>query len=162
VRKYTGEIVGDKAIESAVNLALNTPSVCNRQASKVYLINDNQKVQDILKIQGGLSGYTEGIHQLLILTTDRNYFYTVGERNQFYIDGGMFLMNLLYALHYNEIAACPANWGKTVKEEKNIYNVVSIPKSEKIICIIPIGIAPSEFRVTLSQRRDLSEVLVHL
>ncbi len=24
-----------------------------------------------------------------------DYFYTVGERNQFYIDGGIFLMNLL-------------------------------------------------------------------
>ncbi|CAH7141080.1 Nitroreductase [Vibrio chagasii] len=161
IRKFTGEMVPDESIESAVRLALNTPSVCNRQASKVYLISDTERVKKILKIQGGLTGYTENINQLLILTVDRNYFYTIGERNQFYIDGGMFLMNLLYALHYNKIANCPANWGKTIAQERKIFDVVELPKSEKILCIIPIGIAEDEFRVTLSQRRKLSEVLVY-
>ncbi len=162
IRSFTGELVPITVIEEAVSLATNTPSVCNRQASKVYLVNDKESVDSILMIQGGLSGYTENINQLLVLTTDRNYFYTIGERNQFYIDGGMFLMNLLYALHYKKIANCPANWGKTKKEEEKIYDFVSIPRSEKIICIIPIGIAKDEFRVTLSKRRCLSEVMVSL
>ncbi|OBT13677.1 nitroreductase [Vibrio sp. UCD-FRSSP16_10] len=160
IRKFTGDKVDREAIEKAITLALNTPSVCNRQASKVYLIDDKDKVTNILKLQGGLSGYTENISQLLILTTDRNLFYTIGERNQFYIDGGMFLMNLLYALHFYRIANCPANWGKTIKEEKRLEQFFKINSSEKIICIIPIGVAEDEFRVTLSKRRDLDEVLI--
>lgn len=159
IREYTGEKVPIALIEKAIGLALNTPSVCNRQASKVYFLNDKNKVLDILKIQGGLVGYTDNITQLLILTVDRNYFYTIGERNQFYIDGGMFLMNLLYALHFYKIANCPIHWGKTVQEEKGLESVLTIPESEKIICMIPIGIAKEKFKVTLSQRRDLTEVL---
>ncbi|MFS2000994.1 nitroreductase family protein [Vibrio breoganii] len=158
IRKFTGEKAPLKAIKSAIQIALNTPSVCNRQASKVYLIDDKKKVDEILRIQGGMTGYTQNISQVLILTVDRNYFYTIGERNQFYIDGGMFLMNLLYGLHYNKIANCPANWGKTIQEEKQLVDIIELPKSEKIMCIVPIGLAENKFRVTLSKRRNLSEV----
>ena len=160
VREYTGEFIPNEVIEQAISLALNTPSVCNRQAAKVYLLDDKEKIDKLLHIQGGLSGYTKNIHQLLILTIDRNYFYTIGERNQLYIDGGMFLMNMLYALHYYKIANCPANWGKTIQEEKQLSGIVDIPESEKIMCIVSIGVATEYFRVTLSQRRELSEVLI--
>lgn len=162
IRDYTGELIPTAKIEQAISLALNTPSVCNRQASKVYLLNDKARIEKLLNIQGGLTGYTNNVNQVLILTTDRNYFFSVGERNQFYIDGGMFLMNMLYALHYYGIANCPANWGKTIQEEKKLAGIISIPESEKIICIVPIGIAKDEFRVTLSQRRELQEVLIKL
>lgn len=162
VREYTGELVPNDLVEQAITLALNTPSVCNRQACKVYLLEDKVRIDKLLTIQGGLSGYTKNINQVLLLTVDRNYFYTIGERNQFYIDGGMFLMNMLYALHFYKIANCPANWGKLIQEEKQLAGVVDLPESEKIICVVPIGIAKEEFRVTLSQRRELNEVLVKI
>ena len=158
VRNYTGAKIERNLIEKAISLASNAPSVCNRQASKVYLIENKSKIDEILKIQGGFTGYSENVVQLLIVTSDRNYFYTVGERNQFYIDGGIFLMNLLYALHFYKIANCPANWGKLIRDEKLLQNYVTLPQSEKIICMIPIGVAQNEFRITLSKRRSLKEI----
>jgi len=162
VRNFTGEIIDDSIIKKAVKLALTSPSVCNRQASKVYLLQDKNKIDKTLSIQGGFSGFSENVNQLLILTNDRNYYYTVGERNQFYIDGGIFLMNLLYSLHYYKIANCPANWGRTVAYEKKLSSIIDIPESEKIICMIPIGKAESEFRITLSKRKNLEEVLKYI
>lgn len=158
IRNFTGELVPTDSIKNAVQIAINTPSSCNRQSSKVYLVEDKIKIDSILTIQGGMNGFTDNINQLLIVTVDRNYFFSIGERNQFYIDGGMFLMNLLYGLHFNKIACCPANWGKVKQDEDLLDNVIKIPESEKIICLVPIGIAESEFRVTLSKRRDLKEV----
>lgn len=162
IRNYTGEKVNHELIEKAISLSLTAPSVCNRQANTVYLLEDKQKIAKVLKIQGGFTGYEDKVSQLLILTNNRNYYYTVGERNQFYIDGGVFLLNLLYSLHFYKIANCPANWGKTVKDEKDLDKVISIPKSEKIICLIPIGIATDKFRVTLSKRRNVEETLIKL
>lgn len=162
VRDFTGELVSHSIIEQAVKVAMNAPSACNRQASKVYLLEDKSKIDKLLSVQGGLTGYTQNINQILILTVDRSYFYTVGERNQFYIDGGIFLMNLLYGLHYFKVANCPAHWGKTIQEERMLSGFLNIPESEKIICVIPIGVAVDSFRVTLSQRRDLSEVLINI
>ncbi|PRX42478.1 nitroreductase family protein [Salegentibacter salegens] len=162
IRTYTGEKVKPELIEKAISLSLTAPSVCNRQANTVYLLEDKEKIDKVLKIQGGFTGYEEKVSQLLILTNNRNYYYTVGERNQFYIDGGVFLLNLLYSLHFYNIASCPANWGKMVKDEKELDKIISIPKSEKIICLIPIGIATANFRVTLSKRRNVEETLKKL
>jgi nitroreductase len=160
IRSFTQQLVDDNRIRKAIELAATSPSVCNRQASKVYYINEKVKIMDILKIQGGFNGFSQDVSQLLILTTNRNAFYSVGERNQHYIDGGIFLMNLLYALHFYEIANCPANWAKTYKEEKQIRRFVQIPKSEKVICLIPIGIAPNNFRICRSERKNIQEILV--
>lgn len=162
IRTYTGEKVEHALIKKAIRLSLTAPSVCNRQANTVYLLEDKQKIDEVLKIQGGFRGYEEKVSQLLILTNNRNYYYTVGERNQFYIDGGAFLLNLLYSLHFYKIANCPANWGKMVKDEKALDKIISIPQSEKIICMIPIGIATENFRVTLSKRRNVEETFIKL
>ena len=159
VRNFTGQKIEFNKILKAINLAKNAPSVCNRQASKVYLIEDKQKIDAILKIQGGFNGYEQNVSQLLIVTNDRSYYYTLGERNQFFIDGGIFLLNLLYALHFFKIGNCPANWGKIVQEEKLLEKIIQIPKAEKIICLIPIGELVNNFKVTLSKRRDVNEIL---
>ena len=157
VRDFTGEKIDLDLIRSVVELANTAPSVCNRQASNVYLIEDKEKIDKILKIQAGFTGYSKNVSQLLILTNDRKYYYTVGERYQFYIDGGLYLMNLLYALHYYGVGNCPANWGKTIKEEIAIRKVIDIPISEQIICLVPIGELKEQFRSTLSERRSISE-----
>lgn len=159
VRDFTGELIPLELIKKVIKLANTAPSVCNRQASKVYLLEDKELIDYSLKIQGGLTGYTDNINQILILTCNREYFYTIGERNQLYIDGGIYLMNLLYALHYYKIACCPANWGKTIQDEKRLAKKININDAEQIICMIPIGVATENFNVTLSYRRSVEEVL---
>ena len=157
VRDFTGERIRMTTLQKVIDLANTAPSVCNRQASNVYLLEDKEKIEKTLRIQAGFTGYTNKVSQLLILTNDIKFYYTVGERNQFYIDGGAYLMNLLYALHYYEIGNCPANWGKTNSDDADIRKIINIPVSEKIICMIPIGVVKNDFRTTLSLRRNHSE-----
>jgi nitroreductase len=125
----------------------------------VNLVDNKKKIDDILMIQGGLKGYSEKLSQLIVLTSDRNYFYSIGERYQLYIDGGIYLMNLLYALHYYEIAACPAHWGMPIESDKKVEKILGLNESEKIICLIAIGKPVAEFKTTLSTRRTCAENL---
>lgn len=159
VRSFTGEKVPFQTIEKVIEIAKNAPSVCNRQPTKVYYVENKEKIDKVLQLQGGLTGYTNGISQLMIVVSDRNYFYSVGERNQLYVDGGIFLMNLLYALHFYKIAACPAHWGHNNDKDKQIMRELSLSESEKVICVIPIGIPKDKFKTTLSLRRDNNEIL---
>lgn len=159
VRSFTGKKIPFETIYKVIELAKNAPSVCNRQPTKVYYTDNIEKIKTILEIQGGLRGYTDGIVQLLIVVSDRNYFYSIGERNQLYVDGGIFIMNLLYALHYYEIAACPAHWGHNYSKDRQIQKEVYLSDSEKVICLIPIGIPKENFKTTLSLRRNNNEVL---
>lgn len=160
IRNYSGNKIPHSQIKEAIKIANTAPSVCNRQASNVYLVENKDKIDGLLKVQGGFAGYSENVTQLLIVTNDRKYYYTVGERNQFYIDGGIYLLNLLYALHFMKIANCPANWGKTKEDEKRLKPFIAIPQSEKIICMIPIGEAMESFSTTLSKRRPVEETFI--
>lgn len=159
IRKFSGEIIPIETIYKVIELAKSAPSVCNRQPAKVYLIQNKNIIDSIFRIQGGLTGYTENVMQLIVLSSDRNYFYSVGERNQLYIDGGIFLMNLLYSLHYYGIGACPAHWAMTNLEDAKIQRIINLKKSEKVICIISIGVPSEPITTTLSKRRNISEIL---
>lgn len=160
VRSFSGEKIPIETINKVIELAKTAPSVCNRQPNKIYYIDNKSKIEKIFEIQKGLKGYSDEIVQLLVLVSDRNYFYSVGERNQLYIDGGIFLMNLLYALHFYKIGACPAHWGLNKDEDKKIKVELNIKDSEKVICLIPIGIPKSNFLTTLSLRRNYDEILI--
>ena len=159
VRSFTGEKIPIETINKIIDLAKTAPSVCNRQPTKVYYVEIKSKIDQIFDIQQGLRGYSDEIVQLLVLVSDRNYFYTIGERNQLYIDGGMFLMNLLYAIHFHNVGACPAHWGLNYKQEKEIHKELNLTDSEKVICLVPIGIPKNEFKTTLSLRRNNDEIL---
>jgi nitroreductase len=159
VRNFTGEKISKDVLGKVVDLANQAPTVCNRQGVSVNLVDNKDKIDEILSIQGGLKGYSDSLSQLIVLTSDRSYFYSIGERYQLYIDGGIYLMNLLYALHYYEIAACPAHWGMPIEADIKVQKIIGLNDSEKIICLIAIGKPVDKFKTTLSLRRSFNENL---
>lgn len=159
IRNFSPELIPINKIRDVIEIAKNSPSVCNRQPNKVHFTQNKKIIDQVLSVQGGLTGFTQNINQIMVLTADRNYFFSIGERNQLYIDGGVFLMNLLYALHYHKIAACPANWGKEHKDDIIIKEILNLSASEKVICVVAIGYINGEVKYTLSKRRSADEVL---
>jgi len=157
VRNFTGEKIAVEKLKKVVNLANNAPSVCNRQPIKLYLVENKNLIDKIFEIQGGLKGYSSELSQMIIVSCDRSYFYSVGERNQLYIDGGIYLMNLLYALHYYQIAACPAHWGMPVGADKKMRELLKLPETLQIICLVAIGVPTDNFMTTLSLRKKSDE-----
>ena len=75
-----------------------------------------------------------------------------------YIDAGIYLMNLLYSLHYHKIAACPLNWYATVEEDQQLHDLLSIPESQKIVAIIACGNAKENLKLVNSNRLSIEEV----
>ncbi len=158
VRSFKSEIIKLSRVKMAIDLASNAPSVCNRQSTSVYYTENIIKINSVFAIQQGLRGFDEGVKQLLVVTTNINYFHFITEKNQPYIDGGIFLMNLLYSLHFYEIAACPAHWCLDIACDKKIRNLLNIKDSEKIISLIAIGNPNDIFETTPSIRRSVSEI----
>jgi len=90
-----------------------------------------------------------------MLTGELGVFGYSNERNQVFIDCGMYAMNLLYALHYNEIAACIMNCSFDYDKEQEIKNISQIGESEVLIAMVSCGIAPTEFKIATSPRYSL-------
>lgn len=109
IRDFGEENINKNDIIEVVNMATKTPSVCNRQGYKVYHIPDNSLLKQVLKIQDGLRGNGENLKDILLVKSSREYMIAANERNQTYIDGGMFLMTLIYALTFKNLATYTLN-----------------------------------------------------
>lgn len=108
VRSYADEPVSREALKKVVEISLRTPSVCNRQSVRVRILDDARIIGEALKIQGGFGGYAMP-PALMVVTSDLRAFMGAQERNEAFVDGGLFSMSLLYALESERLTACPLN-----------------------------------------------------
>lgn len=160
IRQFDSDrAVSRQTIESAVAMAIKTPSVCNRQTWKVYSYSDRDTKKRILAHQNGNRGFGDSASQILIVTSDLNYFMTPAERNQCFIDGGMFAMSLVYALHSLCVGTCCLNWSADYKRDLALKAEAEIPQAESVIMMIAVGHLPDNFVVASSPRKKLSEIV---
>lgn len=139
VRDFSKKTVSVEKYNLAFKLAEKTPSVCNRQPWKVYFIRDKTIIREIFKIQYGFKGFGHNIDSVILITSDVSYMVDYKERNQAYIDGGMYAMSLLYSLTYAGIGSCALNAAFSIKEEKRLKDLLGVTKSEVMIEFIVTG-----------------------
>lgn len=156
VRNFSEINIPPIDLEDALIIAKKTPSACNRQSWRTHVFSDKKQIQEILEIQGGNRGFGHMTNKLIIITGELAVFGHSFERNQVFIDGGMYAMNLLYALHYKQIATCPLNCSTTPEKDKNLRLLCNIPPSEVFIVMIACGIPPENFKLASSPRYDIS------
>jgi nitroreductase len=159
VRHFNEQPIDISKIKDVISLARNAPSVCNRQGFKAKFINNQKLVQDVLEIQNGLNASSKTVQQLFIVSVDRSIFVSASEWYQGFIDGGIFLQNLLYSLHYHEIAAVSLNWSKHYFLDLKMEKLLNLHPSEKIISVVAVGYPINEFKVPQSTRKKVSEIL---
>jgi nitroreductase len=147
-------------IEAAVSMATNSPSVCNRQAFRVHVYTGEAAVHAVLAQQNGNAGFRSSVPVVLAVTVDARLFSGPSERNQRWIDGGLFAMTLGWALHSRALGTCYLNWSMKNGESDAFRASSGIPANEDIITLIAVGVPPQSYRVARSPRRRLNEVLV--
>lgn len=159
-RHFIGN-VDDSKIRAAVVLAMTTPSACNRQHWRVHCISDHCTRDAIFDIQKGKGnrGFGEDADKLLVITSDLQDLQWIEERNDVFVNGGMFLMNLCYALHYYKIAHCVLNWSVSIDGDIAIHRQANIPVYERIVGMVACGNAPAEFSVAVSKRKNSKMIL---
>lgn len=154
IRTFSQQSVDIKLIEEALLIAQNTPSACNRQSWKVRVISDPKIKEALRKNQNGNRGFGAGVDKYLLVTTDVQYFARPREFSQPYIDGGMYAMNLLYALHFVGLAAVSLSAALSPKQEKNIRRDLNVSDAENLILFIGVGNYKNKYKIPKSDRRE--------
>ncbi len=157
VRNFHGKISIKKLLE-AIEIAINSPSACNRQPSRVHIIKSKYLKREVLKLQGGNRGFGHLADKVLIVTAELSGYRDVSERNGVFVDGGLFSMNLLNALHYQKIAACPLNWYNSNTNDLKLRQLLSLPKSETVIMMIACGGLPNEVKLAYSKKNNINTI----
>jgi len=161
IRTYSNEAVDINKINEAIKISTKSPSVCNRQSSRVYVITNHKIIKDALSIQAGMNGHPMP-PALIVVTSDLNCFVSLAERNQPYIDGGVFSMSLLLALEYKGLAACPLNAMFSQKREEDMRKIVVIGESENIIMLISVGNSNTSNKIAKSFRYNIEHIMKHI
>jgi len=157
IRNFRDLNVNVEDILESINIAKSTPSACNRQCWRTYLYQDKNTIKKILDVQGGNRGFGHLVDKLIVVTAELGVFITPGERNQAFIDGGMYVMNLLYSLHYNKIGVCTLNCSNDVDRDIKMRNLCSIGQSEVFIAMLACGIPAENFKIANSFRYNISK-----
>lgn len=155
IRDFSNEEISISRIEKSLELARNTPSACNRQCWRTYVYTEKQTITRLLEAQGGNRGFGHLTNKLILITGELGLFCNTNERNQVFIDGGMYAMNLLYALHSYEIGACILNCSFDFDKEQEIKKFSGVAESQVLIAMIACGIPPDYFKIANSPRYNL-------
>jgi len=159
IREWNDKPVDLDHIKSAVQIAMQAPSVCNRQAARVHLFDDPKKIKAALKIQGGFSGYAMP-PKLMLVTSDLQAFLFSAERNQPFVDGGLFMMTLLLGLQEFGLGSCSLNTAMSPERENQIRKILDIPDNEVFIAFVATGHYDAETLTPVSKRVSVGDILV--
>lgn len=158
VRWFTKEPVDNDKLMAAIKLAQTAPSACNRQATKVKIIASEEGKKLCCSIQNGTRGFGDKADKWLLITTETGAWSHMHHTSGI-LDGGIFLMNLLYALHYYGIVACPLNAHLSIEDKKVLQLKLGYPSSETPVAFVVIGNAPDKFMIPKSRRLTTDEIV---
>jgi nitroreductase len=162
-RDFTDEPVPLDLVMNAIDTAKYAPSVCNRQAWKVFVVDHNKPELKarFLEVQNGNRGFGDRISTLLIVTGKLSAFYSF-ERNQVFIDGGLFAMSIVLALHSKGLGTCCLNTSYSAEAHESFKNVMPLEEDCVPIMYIAVGNLQNEYKVATSHRKPIDELVTVL
>lgn len=151
--RYFSNVSPDKElIIKALVLAQRTPSACNRQGWKTHVFEGEKSIK-LVKWQGGCRGFEDELKHSILVTANLKAFLFY-EVHQAYIDGGLYAMNLINALHSLGLGCIPLSCGFESWKLKQLKEF-DIPENEVPIVIIAFGHMTNEFNVAISTRKPI-------
>jgi len=160
IRSFEGSPVSLRKIRDAIAQARKTPSVCNRQPWRVHVWHRPESIRKMLRHQNGNRGFGHEGSVLLLVTCDLENFVSTEERNEPYVDGGMFAMSLVYALHGLGLGCCCLNLCQQAYQSRETARAGGIPDREMLIMMILVGHLPPSVRVARSARMPVRDLMI--
>lgn len=158
-RAFADKNISNDLIKQIVSLAQTAPSACNRQSIRIYACTNKEKIDQIFDMHCGIRGFSKPA-VVFVITGDLALYLNEYERNTLFVDGGIYLMNLLYAIDSFGLASCPVIWGSEPSGDKKLCELLNIPKHEKIISLALAGYHTDDtYLAAASAKRDIDTVL---
>ncbi|MBQ1841901.1 MAG: nitroreductase [Bacteroidales bacterium] len=158
IRYFKDEPVGKELIDKALRMASRTPSACNRQAWRTHVYS-GRRAHALLQWQGGCRGFEDEIGTAILVTADLRAFLYY-EQGQAYIDGGLYAMNLINALHSEGLGTIPLSCGFTFEKLESLKEF-GVPEYEVPILIIGTGVMEDMVKVPVSDRRPIESTNIY-
>jgi len=158
IRQFKQVSVNPEELKEAIHLALKAPSACNRQATKVYILNKD-KFSILSDFLAGTRGFLEEVDKILIVTGKLSA-YEIGEKYQYIVSPSIFVGYLTLTLHAKGLGACvlQRDLMKT-KKWKMLANKIGAQEDEQLVCMLAVGVPNDKILVPVSKRLPYEDVV---
>ncbi len=158
VRNFSSDTLRDTDIEKAINMAILTPTACNRQMCNIYFVDSKDNKTLLENCAQGLGLFDLSNANYFIVTFDVSANHFVGERNQGWFNAGLFSMNFVNALHSLGIGSCFVQFGNSSADEEKLKKAFYISDSERIAVIIVAGYYAEVSKIPCSTRKEVHDI----
>ncbi|MGP9724416.1 nitroreductase family protein [Corynebacterium sp. AOP40-9SA-29] len=150
--------VDESIVHEAVAAAGGAPSVCNRQPWRVQFFSTREDIDRVLRHQNGNRGFGHTVPLLAVVAVDLRAFGGAGERNQAWVDGGIFLDELMLAFHCLGVSSCALNLSIRSGESRALREEIGADEGLEFISMAAFGYPAEGARHTRSTNRPVEEL----
>ncbi len=150
VRDFGDTPIDMGLLRKVLQVAEKSPSACNRQSWRVHVYT-REKALTLFNLQEGGKSFAREMQAAILICGDLTSYY-LDETNLPYVDGGLYGMNLMLALHYYGLASIPLTMGRRMSNLRKIKGTMGIPHNEVPVLLIGVGSYKDEFRAAVSLR----------
>ncbi len=147
-------------IKKAIEMAILSPSACNRQMCKIFHIKNKDLIINYLSGIGNFD--LKNNIDFFLVTFDMDNYLFLSDRHEGWFNAGLISMNFVNALHSLGIGSCFLQFGNLLKEEKELKEKLNIPLNNRIAIVIAAGYYKDSFKVAYSTRKNINDVYFEL
>ena len=159
-RRFEDKVVDQDILLRIADVAVRAPSQCNRQSVRIHCYNSPEKVDRLLRLQGGAEGFRSSVKNLFVITSEISAWSGAKARSQAYVDGALVAMQVLNACQALGLGACPLNLAVLNSTESKIIDAGDIPPGERLVVMIAFGYPEKvELKVARSERISAHKIM---
>lgn len=157
VRWYQDRPVPREVIDKAVEVAVQSPSACNRQPYRFLIFDDAVSVAQASRLPMGVAGFDHNFPAIVAVVGRLRAYPHVRDRHVIYIDGALAAMSFMFALETQGVSSCSINWPDIPEREEAAAKLLKLDPDERIVMFISLGYAADTGLVPYSQKLSLEE-----
>ncbi|WP_252699693.1 nitroreductase family protein [Natronosalvus vescus] len=145
-------------IDDALEVAIQSPTACNRQPFEFRIYDDDELIKEIVELPMGTKGYRENVPCLAVIVGKQRAYFHNRDRHVVYIDSSLAAMSFQFALETLGLASCCINWPAIPWREREMAELINLDNDEEVIMLMAIGYPDEEGMVPYSEKKDLDSI----
>lgn len=160
VRWFQRKAVPEVLIHRAMEVALLSPTACNRQPFRFHIITDLALAPTVSKVAWGTAGFADNIPAVAVVIGRFGAFFSERDRHLPYTDASLAIMSFVYALETMGLGSCCINWPDIEGTDTQMKQLINLSDDERVIMLIAFGYPDPDGLVAYSQKKSVPDVCI--
>lgn len=158
VRWFLDKTVSPEEIDKALEIALLSPSACNRQPFEFLIYNKHEVVQKITDLSIGMTGYKDNVPCVVVVVGKYRPYFDYRDVFLPYIDASLAVMSFQFALETLGLSSTCVNWPSIPEREEKMKRLLKLQDDEKVILLMAVGYPNPNGYVLYSAKKNINKI----